>query len=608
VDKRTLIAMGLCLGIFILWITVVDPVFFRRPPPPGVKPGATPPPPKETTVEAPPPTPAAVPGPSSPDQSVLPEPPVVFEVGHLKIEFTNEGAGIRSLWLKDPRLKGGDVALLQPREPGVPHLALRQVGGAEALERVPWRIHERKPDAIEFRRLLSNGVEVSKRFVLNDQTHTLEMLIEFNNRNAPEPGKKEPAEQPMRVEFLAFNGLEHDGAYRHDQYLVGVAYANRVVRSDWILKSVEKGEQKLAEARRIPEEKERNAEIHEVEQKYFSVSGPGREWFGLKNRFFSALLVPKDSAQRLLESYWYRLSSPQAAKAAGDKKNLNATARTEEFRVGGAPVPMQFSAFFGPIQDDVLKDVKDGSLLHDYGSGCAPASPLVNLVAPIILEVLKFFSGLFGNFGVGIVFTTLLIRLCLFPLSKKSQVSMFKMSQLGPRIQVIRDRYKDDPQKANAEQMKLFREHKVNPMSGCLPVFLQLPIFLGMYTVFERSVELRREPFVLWIRDLSQPDAIVRFATVDLPFLPTFDSFNVLPLLMTVTWFLQSYFAPRSTDPQMQAQQKMFMAMPVIFGIGCYSLASGLSLYFFVNSLLGMAEQKLIKKFFLRPEGGPSRP
>jgi YidC/Oxa1 family membrane protein insertase len=235
--------------------------------------------------------------------------------------------------------------------------------------------------------------------------------------------------------------------------------------------------------------------------------------------------------------------------------------------------------------------------------------PVVGLVAPVILGLLKFFSGLFGNWGVGIILTTILIRLCIFPLSKKSQSSMFKMQQLAPKIQAIKDRYPDDQQKQQQEQWRMFRENKVNPMSGCLPLVLQLPIFIGMFSVFDLSIELREAPFFLWVKDLAQPDRLVRWAPQEISLLLfsfTLESLNLLPILMTIMWFLQAYFAPRSPDPQMRTQQKMMMAMPVVFGLMCYNYASGLSLYFLVNSLLAMGEQKLIKKFFLKPEPGPN--
>jgi YidC/Oxa1 family membrane protein insertase len=130
-------------------------------------------------------------------------------------------------------------------------------------------------------------------------------------------------------------------------------------------------------------------------------------------------------------------------------------------------------------------------------------------------------------------------------------------------------------------------------------MFVQLPIFIGMYSVLDISVDLRHSPF-LWISDLSQPDRLVPFGrTISLLFF-RLDAINLLPIVMTITWTLQSMMAPKSQDPQMQMQQRMMMFMPILFGFLCYDLASGLSWYFLVNSLLGMAEQKLIKKVFLK--------
>ena len=220
--------------------------------------------------------------------------------------------------------------------------------------------------------------------------------------------------------------------------------------------------------------------------------------------------------------------------------------------------------------------------------------------------MLKLFAGLLHNWGFGIIATTIFIRIFVFPLSLKSQKSAYQMQQLAPKIKILQERYKDDREKLSMEHLRLMREHKVNPLSGCLPLILQLPIFVGMFSVFDSSIELRGQPFVSWIKDLSRPDRLFHWNTpVDVFFLPTFDSFNLLPIVMLITWFLQAYFAPRSPDPQMQQQQKMMMAMPVVFGLMCYNYAAGLSLYFFVNSLLAMVEQKIIKKYILKiPAGG----
>jgi YidC/Oxa1 family membrane protein insertase len=380
-----------------------------------------------------------------------------------------------------------------------------------------------------------------------------------------------------------------DQPYRYEQYLGGVAFKDGRVDLR-LLPAIEKGEQALAKALKIQDPKDRDEEVRDG-WKGLKVDGPRKEWFGLKSRFFAVLMAPDGDAQRLLDSYEFRLSSPEAQKKAGGFKNLAASARMDEIRLGGSRKAMQFTLYAGPLRKETLKDVKDASELVSYGGGCFVFSGLVNLIAPLILGMLNFCASIFRNYGVGIIMTTLLIRL-------------FQMQALSPKIQALRARHKDDQQKFGVEQMKLFKEHKINPLSGCLPLLLQMPIFIGMYSVFEMAIELRRAPFTLWMGDLSQPDQLLSLqTTVVIPILITdlrIDALNLLPILMTITWFLQAYFTPRSPDPQMASQQKMMMAMPVFFGFMCYGLASGLSLYFLVNSLLGMAEQKLIKKVFLK--------
>jgi YidC/Oxa1 family membrane protein insertase len=142
-----------------------------------------------------------------------------------------------------------------------------------------------------------------------------------------------------------------------------------------------------------------------------------------------------------------------------------------------------------------------------------------------------------------------------------------------------------------------------------------MPIFVGMYSVFEMAIELRKAPFFAWMDDLSEPDRLLGGAwnfVIPLPLIPNLhiDALNILPILMMITWFLQAYLAPRSPDPQMAQQQKMMMWMPIVFGLSCYGLAAGLSLYFLANSLLSMGEQKIIKKYILKvpPDGTGTAP
>ncbi len=609
-DKRSLLAIVLCMAIFFLWTSVVMPRLYP-PEKPAAAPAVAPPAAPKTGPAAPADAPkAAVPAPVVARAQHEVKPPFELKSKMLRVTMSNQGAGIRELVLTDPGMKG-EVPLLRPFDERHPHFALRRLGGpeGEALEKAAWELVERTELKAEFRLLLQDGLQVTKIFELDPLRHTLRLTLMLDNKNPPAPGKTEPADVPVRLELLAFNGMDPDSGYRFDQYLSGAWNYDKSVNFK-PLAEVEKGEGKLAEGLKLADPARRADDVKAAEA-YLKVEGGRKEWFGLKSRFFAVLVQPDKSSLDVLDSYWFRSAPPAAAaKFAADGKgdrNLEASARTNEMRVSGRKV-LQFEAYAGPQKTEVLKELPGAEELLKFSTGCI-ISPVVNLVAPLILGTLKLTGSLLGNFGIGIIVTTLLIKLVVFPLTLKSQRSMAAMQQLGPKIQALRAKYGGDQQKFGMEQMKLFRENKVNPMAGCLPMLIQMPVFVGMYSVFEQSVDLRGAPFFLWVRDLSQPDHLIGPWTpvvINL-FITTLsiDAFNLLPIVMTLTWFLQAYFTPRSPDPQMASQQKMMMFMPVMFGLMCYGLASGLSLYFLVNSLLGMGELKLIKKVFLPQQPEP---
>jgi YidC/Oxa1 family membrane protein insertase len=197
--------------------------------------------------------------------------------------------------------------------------------------------------------------------------------------------------------------------------------------------------------------------------------------------------------------------------------------------------------------------------------------------AELILRGLQFFYTLVPNWGVAIIFLTFVVRLITFPLQYKSFVSMKKMQILQPEMTKIKEKFKDDPMRMQKETMELFKRSGANPLGGCLPMILQLPVFFAFYKVLYSAVELVDAPFIGWLTDLSNKD-------------PYF----VLPLLMTGAMFLQQKLTPTTvTDP---VQKKIFMFMPLIFGFIMKDLPSGLSLYIFVSTLLGIVQQLLVFK------------
>lgn len=204
-------------------------------------------------------------------------------------------------------------------------------------------------------------------------------------------------------------------------------------------------------------------------------------------------------------------------------------------------------------------------------------------------SLLHFFFSLFHNYGVSIILLTIFVRLLLFPLTWKGMKSMQDLSRIRPKMEEIQKKYKDDPKKLQEELMKLYREEKVNPLGGCLPLLLQIPFFFALYNVLYVSVELRHAPFILWIRDLTSPDTLFTIHLFDLKI-----PFCVLPILMGITTFWQQKFSPPPTDP---VQKQMMNIMPIFLTIISYLFPSGLTLYWFVSNLFSIAQQWWMKKY-----------
>ncbi len=238
----------------------------------------------------------------------------------------------------------------------------------------------------------------------------------------------------------------------------------------------------------------------------------------------------------------------------------------------------EYVLFLGPKKQDVLADYPDMARLLDYG--------WFGAISKLLLTVLHGFQRLIPNYGVGIILLTALVRLCLHPFTRKSQISMHKMQKLQPLLKEIQEKHKSDRQRQGREQMELFRKHGANPMTSCLPMFFQLPVFFGLFRMLQYSIDLRQEGFMLWIRDLSRPDTIGHLSGFPI---------NILPVLMVISWVAQQLTMPKSADPQQAQTQKMMLLMPIFFGFLLYGMASGLTLYWLTSTFLGIIEQKLIK-------------
>ncbi len=208
---------------------------------------------------------------------------------------------------------------------------------------------------------------------------------------------------------------------------------------------------------------------------------------------------------------------------------------------------------------------------------------------------MDFFYNLVGNFGVAILLTTVLVKLLFFPLANKSYESMSKMKKLQPEMKKLQERFKDDKARQQQALMELYKKEKVNPMAGCLPIFIQIPVFFSLYKVLLVSIEMRHAPFFGWIKDLSAPDPTSIFNLFGLiPWTPPeFLMLGFLPLLMGISMWVQMRLNPTPPDP---VQQQVFNYMPLIFTFMLAHFPAGLVLYWTWNNILSFTQQALIMK------------
>ena len=276
-------------------------------------------------------------------------------------------------------------------------------------------------------------------------------------------------------------------------------------------------------------------------------------WIAMIQHYFVAALLPPEKTQR--EFYTRKLD--------GDLYSVGVIVPVGPI-APGATGRVEVPLYAGPQDQDHLRSVAPGlQLVVDYGWLTVIAAPL--------FWVLKVFHGWMGNWGLAIILLTVMIKLIFFPLSAASYRSMAKMKLVTPRLVKLREQYGEDKAKMNQAMMELYKTEKINPLGGCLPILVQIPVFIALYWVLFESVELRHAPFYLWIKDLSAPDP-----------------WYVLPTLMMISMIIQTKMNPTPPDP---VQAKVMMVMPLVFGVMFYFFPSGLVLYWFVNNILSMAQQ-----------------
>lgn len=279
-------------------------------------------------------------------------------------------------------------------------------------------------------------------------------------------------------------------------------------------------------------------------------------WIGLVQHYFVSAWLPKDGISR--EYFTKQLTDK--IYAMGAVSNLGSVA-------AGATTSIDSRIYIGPQEQTQLKQVAPGlEYTVDYGWLKVIASPL--------FWVLSHVEMLVHNWGVAIIILTFMLKLAFYPLSAAGYKSMAKMRELAPRMQKMKEQYGDDRQKMQQAMMELYKTEKINPMGGCFPIIVQIPVFIAFYWMLLGTVELRHAPFALWIHDLSAPDP-----------------YYVLPVLMAISMFIQTKLNPTPPDP---LQAKMMMFMPLVFSVFFFFFPAGLVLYWLFNNILSIAQQARI--------------
>lgn len=301
-------------------------------------------------------------------------------------------------------------------------------------------------------------------------------------------------------------------------------------------------------------------------QEFFNEQLTGAEWVGVSSQFFATLVTPLNAKAI---GVWARRFDIARADQPAPLHGIEGAMEMPGFELKpGEASTVQLQIYSGPKLYHRLAQLgHDEAEIMNFGTW--------KLVSQFLLNFMNLLHRYLGSYAAAIVLLTVAIKAVLWPLQNKANRSMRQMSSLAPKMNELKEKYKDDPTKMNAEVMKLYKEYGVNPVSGCLPMAIQIPIFFGLLSMLGQAVELRNTHF-LWVRDLSQPDTVAHLPGLGWPV-------NILPLLMAATNLWLMRMTPKSGDT---TQQRMLMFMPLIFLFFCYNFAAALALYYTTLNLL----------------------
>ncbi len=406
--------------------------------------------------------------------------------------------------------------------------------------------------SVNFKLTVSNGKYINKKFTFYGNKYNIGSDIELAGMNSLISNNSYDLVWSNGIRFVELNSVDEGNQSNASLY-----YGDEHV----IVKAPDDG-------KKI--EKEYNGKV---------------EWVAVRDKYFTAIITPRDP-NGVDGAYFQGTGYHTDNSGIREFYNVRLTVPFKNTQLE----TKSFNLYLGPVDYDILKGYNAHmEKIVEFGSFFGLKFIIRPIAEYVLLPLFNFLHTFIPNYGFVIILFSLIIKFVLYPLTKTSLQSMKKMQMLAPKIAELKEKYKDDQAKVQKETMNLYRVYGINPAGGCLPLILQMPIFIAMWGLFQVSVELRQQPFMFWIHDLSRPDIVMV-----LPFkLPIFgiDQISGLAILMGITQFIQTKMTTK--DP---SQMAMVYVMPVMFTLMFMSLPSGLNLYYFMFNLFSIVQQYYVNQ------------
>ncbi len=542
-QKRLIIAIGISFGIFILWSLFFAPT----PPKPSsdragdsveIESGTNLPPVASPSMPQPAPPPAA-------QETEQPARQIVVQTPLYRMTLSEKGAAVTSMVLKEYREALSEDSPSKELIPAslTDGTVLTQLSGLGAGTELAVFTADREGDRIDvgsekadlrFRYRTETGIVIEKTYTFDPGSYLVDLKVTVYNQG--------------QFDYQGKLGVGLNNAAGEKASRLGFEGPCGLVNNS-------------LEQVTVKDIKKKNQIAGEI------------QWVAIEGRYFMSSIISREPVKGTMV-------------LAHDGNTLK-----NQFVIETNSIAPQQSQSFDYI---LFLGPKSWSLLKTYGFSIDRAINFgwFDILAKPCLWFMNFIYRVIPNYGIAIIILTLVTRAMFWPLATKSYKSMGQMRRVQPLMQEIRERYKDDKARMNQEMMTLYRTYKINPMSGCLPMLIQLPVFFALYRMLYSAIELRHAPFFGWINDLSAPDRLFHF-DFSIPFMEPPYGIPVLTIVMGASMLLQQKMSPAPGDP---AQAKMMMLMPIVFTFIFINFSSGLVLYWFVSNIFSIAQQYYTQK------------